>query len=75
MSCKISKVTVERYSSPLGVQHRTPRISWRFEGDAKGWKQAAYDLKLERAGKTEEYHVDTADSVLVPWPSKPLSSR
>lgn len=75
MSCRISKVTVERYSSPLGVQHPTPRISWRFEGDAEGWKQASYDVKLEKGGKKEEYHVDKADSVLVPWPSAPLGSR
>lgn len=75
MSCKIVKVTVERYSSPLGIQHKAPRISWRFEGDAKGWKQASYDIKLVRAGKTEGYHVDKADSVFVPWPSEPLSSR
>ena len=75
MSCKIVKVTVERYSSPLGIQHKAPRISWRFEGDAKGWKQASYDIKLVRAGKTEGYHVDKADSVFVPCPSEPLSSR
>lgn len=75
MSCTISKVTVERYSSPFGIQHRSPRISWRFAGDAKDWKQASYDVKVERGGKVEEYHVDSSDSAFVPWPSKPLASR
>ena len=75
MSCEISKVTVERYVSTLGIQHATPRISWRFAGDAKNWKQQSYDLKIERSGKEEEYHVDSEQSTYVNWPSKALQSR
>jgi alpha-L-rhamnosidase len=75
MSCEISKVTVERYSSTLGIQHATPRISWRFEGDAKNWKQRSYDLKVERNGEEEDYHVDSEKSIYVDWPSQPLQSR
>jgi len=75
MSCEISKVTVERYASTLGIQHAAPRISWRFGGDAKNWKQQSYDLKIERNGKEEAYHVDTEQSTYVSWPSKGLQSR
>jgi alpha-L-rhamnosidase len=75
MPCEISKVTVERYASTLGIQHATPRISWRFEGDAKNWKQQSYDMRIERNGKDEEYHVDTDQSTYVSWPSKGLQSR
>jgi len=75
MSCEISKVTAERYASTLGIQHATPRISWRFKGDANNWKQLSYDIKIERNGKEEKYHVDTSQSTYVPWPSKGLQSR
>lgn len=75
MSCEISKITVERYASTLGIQYATPRISWRFEGDAKHWKQQSYDMKIERNGKEEKFHVDTEQSTFVSWPSKELQSR
>jgi len=75
MSCEISKITIERYDSTLGIQHATPRISWRFEGDAKNWKQQSYDLKIQRKGMEEEFHIDSEQSTYVAWPSKPLQSR
>ena len=75
MSCTISKVNLERYSSPRALFHKTPRISWRFSGEARDWQQASYDLRLERAGETHHHHVDTDQSVFNPWPFPPLSSR
>ena len=73
---KISKFTVEHYSSPLGIQHTTPRLSWRYDGTEKDWVQTSYTLRRTlNDGSVEEKHVDSEQSVLVPWPFAPLSSR
>ena len=55
----------------------TPRLSWRVAAGPRDWLQAAYELKLERAtsGPLESGLVPSADSVFVPWPFDPLSSR
>ncbi|ORY24449.1 bacterial alpha-L-rhamnosidase-domain-containing protein [Naematelia encephala] len=75
-SISISRVAVEHYESGLGIEHPSPRLSWRFAGSASDWLQKSYDLRVTRStGTTEEYHFDTADSILVPWPSAPLRSR
>src|SRR5262245_60480307 len=56
----------------LGLGTPAPRLSWRTETSAAGWRQAAYEIELDgiSAGR-----VASADSVLVPWPGAPLRSR
>lgn len=45
--------------------HRPPRLAAAF-----------YEVLISRAGRAQEtYRVASCESVLVPWPSSPLSSR
>lgn len=76
MSVKIAEVSVEHHHDGFGVSHANPRLSWRFESTSiKGWRQSSYDIKIARQGRNEDYHVDSSESILVPWPSSPLTSR
>ncbi|KAG4428593.1 hypothetical protein IFR05_015925 [Cadophora sp. M221] len=77
MSISIAQITVEHHHDGFGLFTSSPRLSWRFnETSLKNWKQASYEIKLTRQGREEEhYRVSSSQSVLVPWPSTPLSSR
>ncbi|CAK7210820.1 hypothetical protein SBRCBS47491_000907 [Sporothrix bragantina] len=78
----LTALTVEQHATGLGIGTPAPRLSWRFvlddnNKDDNGWTQSAYDLEVQRSSSStpESYHVDSSDSVLVPWPSTPLQSR
>lgn len=77
MSVEIAQLSVEHHHNGFGISHSKPRLSWRFKATTvKGWQQASYELRLKRGPKeTETYRVASSESVLVPWPSAPLSSR
>jgi len=78
MSISLEPPTIEHHRSPFGIRDPTPRISWRFTGDVKDWIQTAYELEISRpsiSASPEIYKVECEDSVLVPWPSAPLTSR
>lgn len=81
MTVQLSRLSVEHYRESLGIGTASPRLSWRFVGDAKDWKQAGYEVRIqrnlygERRGDVEAYRIDGCDSLLVPWPSTPLESR
>jgi alpha-L-rhamnosidase len=75
MSVQISRVQIEQYPVSLGIAESSPRLSWRFTGSTPNWTQKSYDIRLHRPSGTEEFHVDSAQNVLVPWPSKPLEYR
>ncbi|KAI0471696.1 extracellular glycosyl hydrolase family 78 protein [Xylariaceae sp. FL0804] len=77
----ISDVTFEHHRNALGIGEAAPRISWRFEGDATNWTQHGYSIEVTRSlpddPRSEHEQVYTfsgSDSVLVPWPDRPLSS-
>lgn len=74
MSCAISAITFEHYPHGLGVSHSSPRLSWSFDGSARDWKQAQYEIRITRLTPTT-YSVSSPDSILVPWPAPPLQSR
>lgn len=74
MAVFISKVTFEHHRDALGIGEPRPRISWRFGGNVVDWEQNAYDLEIRRGALTS-YHVPSNDSLLVPWPESPLTSR
>ncbi|KAL5358332.1 bacterial alpha-L-rhamnosidase-domain-containing protein [Aspergillus floccosus] len=79
-SIVLSAPSVEQHPTGLGVGVASPRLSWRFTTDnCKDWEQTAYEIQILRdssSGPTkEEYNINSNDSVLVPWPSTPLSSR
>ncbi|WWC90341.1 uncharacterized protein L201_005274 [Kwoniella dendrophila CBS 6074] len=78
MSVQIEAVQAEHHESGFAIAHPSPRLSWRFGStDIEDWKQISYEIIVQREGNDDEeqYHVDSEQSVLVPWPSKPLSSR
>ena len=69
----------EHHREALGIGSSNPRISWSFEGTEPNWTQAGYELEVTGKhadnARPEIYRVPSPDSVLVPWPSKPLDSR
>ncbi|KAL3462518.1 bacterial alpha-L-rhamnosidase-domain-containing protein [Aspergillus heterothallicus] len=76
----LSELCFEHHPTGLGIGDASPRISWRFlssPSTIQGWEQYAYDIEVIRVSgdQKEVYHVDSEDSVLVPWPSQPLCSR
>lgn len=76
----ISSVSFDQHYSGLGIGISKPRISWKFtatKDTIPDWEQTAFEIEICRnsSPEPETYHVQSSDSVLVPWPSKPLSSR
>ncbi len=71
------KVSFEHHRDALGIGESQPRISWKFEGTTPNWAQVAYELEIARSASPapERYVVTSSQSVLVPWPGRPLQSR
>lgn len=78
-SIRISAVLFEHHPTGFGIGYARPRISWRFSADdnTKDWSQESYDIQVGGHGNVEgiTYHVESSDSVLVPWPDESLDSR
>jgi alpha-L-rhamnosidase len=76
---KVLPATFEHHRESLGIGEPTPRISWRFVGDDPNWIQASYDIEILRPLVDpvipEVFHVESRDSVLVPWPTTTLLPR
>lgn len=64
----------EHYHNPIGITTASPRLSWRFDGSEKDWKQTAYTITFHRR-TVESYRFESSQSILVEWPSTPLISR
>ncbi|KAI9148987.1 alfa-L-rhamnosidase [Paramyrothecium foliicola] len=77
----LTKPTFEHHHNGLGVENSKPRISWRFQSTsatAPGWRQTAYEIEFTPGSESQEPKtvlVKSDQSVLVPWPAEPLSSR
>ncbi|ODN77292.1 alpha-L-rhamnosidase [Cryptococcus wingfieldii CBS 7118] len=73
----ITAVQAEHHPDGFAISHPAPRLSWRFASSTfKGWKQASYRLTITHQGAKEQvYQVNSAENVLVPWPSRKLLSR
>ncbi|GAA2212647.1 glycoside hydrolase family 78 protein [Nonomuraea monospora] len=63
----------EHHTDPLGIGESAPRLSWTVTTDTAGWTQAGYEIEL--GDGTATGLVESAESVLVPWPGAPLGSR
>lgn len=66
----------------LGIGSPSPRLSWRFNSSTPNWEQSSYELQIHHnVGSIPEHEapqsfkIESSDSVLVPWPAKPLKSR
>jgi alpha-L-rhamnosidase len=68
----VSAPAIEHHTRALGIGTRTPRLSWQVRTDHPGWRQRAYEIAL---GSWTSGRVESADSVLVPWPGPALASR
>ena len=77
MSVTIIRLSVEHHRSSLGIGETAPRLSWRFGGTAQDWSQQSYDIRRvdDDDKELQTVHVDSDESVLVPWPFGPLGSR
>lgn len=65
----------EHHRAALGIGEREPRLSWKTTAPP-GWRQVAYEVETTRGGHVvTSGRIDSGESVLVPWPAAPLSSR
>ncbi|KAI9154879.1 Alpha-L-rhamnosidase [Paramyrothecium foliicola] len=78
---RLTKPVFEHLSAGQEVtQNPAPRISWRFEYDEstqQAWVQKAYEIELRSPAHANPVvtHVDSDQSVLVPWIGAKLPSR
>lgn len=78
MNTRIERIRFEHLREALGIGISQPRLSWIVQTNQPDWEQAAYEMesfspsgeKLEQSGK-----INSSNSVLVPWPFSPLTSR
>jgi alpha-L-rhamnosidase len=76
-----TSLVFEHHHNGLGLQSATPRVSWRFrvsDDAVPSWIQTAYDIEVQFGNDPRTrvtLHVESQQSVLVPWPVRPLVSR
>ncbi|MFI0733614.1 glycoside hydrolase family 78 protein [Streptomyces sp. NPDC021225] len=70
----MTDVRFEHVRDALGIGTGRPRLSWTTLTNAEDWHQTAYEIELT-ATDTTVVTVDSAESVLVPWPFEPLTAR
>ncbi|MEI5583573.1 family 78 glycoside hydrolase catalytic domain, partial [Agromyces sp. CCNWLW208] len=76
MSITVTPLRFEHHREALGIGESTPRLSWVVASAPSGWRQARYEVEGRAAdGAGSTVSIDSADSVLVPWPFAPLASR
>ncbi|MEV5532833.1 glycoside hydrolase family 78 protein [Streptomyces prunicolor] len=74
----VTPPTFEHHREPLGIGEPAPRLSWRTVTDTGDWHQAAHQVEITAADGTvvtDTGRVESAESVLVPWPGPRLGSR
>jgi alpha-L-rhamnosidase len=74
----ITQVRFEHLREFLGIGMDRPRISWKTQTQKQNWLQSAYEIEEyssegQLIGKTGK--IQSSESVLVPWPFEPLTSR
>ncbi|KAH7309904.1 alfa-L-rhamnosidase [Stachybotrys elegans] len=76
----ISRPVFEHHHSGLGIGSSRPRISWQFGALPEtiyDWRQTSYEVEVTFSSAPDNvllFHVTSDRSVLVPWPSRPLTS-
>lgn len=74
----VTDVRFEHHREAVGIGERRPRISWKVATEERGWSQQAYEVEVVDpvSGWTiSSGRVESAESVLVPWPGPELGSR
>jgi alpha-L-rhamnosidase len=74
----VSPVRFELLPDAPGIGTPQPRLSWTITADIPGWYQAAYEVEAYRPDdrlSESTGRLESGESVLVPWPFSPLTSR
>src|ERR1035437_2452737 len=74
----ITELRIEHARETLGTGVDRPRLSWTVSTSTPSWRQVAYELEIARADggfREPTQRMESAESVLVPWPFAPLKSR
>ena len=74
----VHDVRAEHHREALGIGEAAPRLSWRTETGTPDWRQRAYAIEVYGPDDTllgATGQVSSDQSVLVPWPFRPLGSR
>src|SRR5947209_12028584 len=74
----IADICFEHHRDALGIGEVRPRLSWTVKTTVADWYQAGYEIEAyEPDGRlrVRTERVASDQSVLVPWPFAPLSSR
>jgi alpha-L-rhamnosidase len=78
LGISLSRPSFDNHPDGFGISNTKPDISWRFictNSSIIRFEQDAYEIELQRNGSVNKYHVESAKSVRVPWPTSPLTSR
>ncbi|MFK0006993.1 family 78 glycoside hydrolase catalytic domain [Paenarthrobacter sp. NPDC090520] len=74
MPALVQPATFEHLPQAMGIGVDKPRISWKTSAEP-GWVQEAYQLSVAVNGGTwTSARIESAESVLVPWPAEALGS-
>jgi alpha-L-rhamnosidase len=73
---RVSDLRAEHHCSALGIGVSRPRLSWLVTDVPGTFEQVAYELEARSPGRPPEVvAVQSAETVLVPWPFNRLRSR
>lgn len=72
MTVTVTPVRFEHHRDAFGIGQAAPRLSWIVAEAPDGWVQAGFELQTASG---EVVSVVSGESVLVPWPFAPLTSR
>ena len=62
-------------SPVIGVGNSTPSLSWSVPTADAGYTQQGYEVEVTRGSEAQNYRVESAEQILVPWPAPELASR
>ncbi|CAM5645726.1 alpha-L-rhamnosidase [Streptomyces pilosus] len=74
----VADLRFEHVGELLGVGAARPRLSWTTRTRSHDWRQTAYEVELAAGDGNAALataRIDSDESVLVPWPFEPLTSR
>src|ERR1700743_3634091 len=80
----VQHLLCEQPTDPLGIDARTPRLSWQLSGDQQGLQQIAYEIIVASSQKNLDkdngdlWHsgkVTSSESRMITYAGNPLQSR
>ena len=75
---EVTELRIENGREPVGIDISEPRLSWNMETSCNSWNQQAYQVEAVWSGTADTVTTEkiaSDQSVLVPWPFSPLTSR